>query len=81
MIRIDLQIPKEGAGLPKDGMKLIESELDHRIHRRWPDALIRVRRGTNMNLSISGTAKGEKEAVSQTIEEMFDEAADWLYVQ
>ncbi|KAB1512024.1 DinI-like family protein [Photobacterium damselae] len=81
MIRIDLQIPKEGAGLPKDGIELIESELDHRIHCRWPDALIRVRRGTNTNLSISGTVKDEKEAISQIIEEMFDEAADWLYVQ
>lgn len=79
MIRIDLQIPKEGAGLPKDGIKLIEKELDERIHRRWPDALIRVRRGTNTNLSISGSTKGEKEAINQAIEEMFDEAADWLY--
>ncbi|MGQ5487072.1 DinI-like family protein (plasmid) [Photobacterium damselae subsp. piscicida] len=42
---------------------------------------IRVRRGTNTNLSISGTVKDEKEAISQIIEEMFDEAADWLYVQ
>ncbi|TLS66836.1 DinI family protein [Photobacterium damselae subsp. damselae] len=25
--------------------------------------------------------KDEKEAISQIIDEMFDEAADWLYVQ
>ncbi|ARR51459.1 hypothetical protein ETN89_15745 [Photobacterium damselae subsp. damselae] len=48
MIRIDLQIPKEGAGLPTNGITLIEKELDKRIHRQWPEALIRVRWGTSL---------------------------------
>ncbi|QOQ67623.1 DinI-like family protein [Photobacterium damselae] len=80
MIRIDLQIPKEGAGLPTNGITLIEKELDKRIHRQWPEALIRVRWGTSLNLSISGSTKSETEAINLVIEAMFDEAADWLYV-
>ncbi|EGR1335214.1 hypothetical protein EAT43_23285 [Vibrio parahaemolyticus] len=42
--------------------------------------MIRVRWGTSLNLSISGSTKSETEAINLVIEAMFDEAADWLYV-
>lgn len=48
---------------------------------RWPDAFIRVRKGTNNDLTVLGGIKDIKKEVAKVLEEMFDEADEWLYIE
>ena len=78
-MRVELMINK--VGLAKGGFSLIENEFTRRMALRWPDALIRVRKGTNNDLTVLGGIKNIKKDVAKLLEEMFDEADDWLYIE
>ncbi|TKV14836.1 DinI family protein [Citrobacter sp. wls615] len=57
-------------GLP--GAKdIILGELTRRVHRVFPDADVRVKINTD-------ASKHEKEQISRTVQEMFEEADMWL---
>ena len=65
--------------LPKNGLTLIQQEMERRVWQRYPDARIRMRKGTNNHLDIYAP-KNDKEAANKLIEEMFNDAEEWLYV-
>ena len=67
--------------LPRNGMSLITAEMEKRLLPRFPDAHIRVRKGSSTHLDISCKVKGEKEVVNKIIETMFDEADEWLITE
>jgi len=64
--------------LPKNGFTLIQQEMERRVWQRYPDARIRLRKGTNNHLDIYAP-KSDKEAANALIETMFNEADEWLY--
>ncbi|WP_299144207.1 DinI-like family protein [uncultured Vibrio sp.] len=66
--------------LPKGGLGKITAELDRRLKPLYPDARIRVRKGTNNNLEVYSRDKAEKKRVNKMIEEAFNEADEWLLV-
>lgn len=76
-MRIELMINK--TGLPKNGFTKLENEFNRRIHAWWPEAHIRLRKGNNNNLTVLSASKDEKKRVSQLLEEMFEQADEWLY--
>lgn len=76
-MRIELMLNK--VGIPENGFPKIESEFTHRMAQRWPDAMIRVRQGTSNGLIVLGGTKDCKIEVGAVLEEMFDEADEWLY--
>ncbi|PSU44525.1 DinI family protein [Photobacterium frigidiphilum] len=76
-MKIELMVNK--TGLPKNGFTKLENEFTRRIHARWPETHIRLRKGNNNNLTVLSASKGEKEAVGKLLEEMFEEADEWLY--
>ena len=78
-MRVELMINK--AFLGKGEFSLIENEFTRRIALRWPNALIRVRKGTNNDLTVLGGIKDVKKDVAKLLEEMFDEADEWLYIE
>ncbi|MGR6831043.1 DinI-like family protein [Aliivibrio wodanis] len=49
------------------------------VWQRYPDARIRLRKGTSNHLEIYAP-KNDKEAANKLIEEMFNDAEEWLYV-
>lgn len=53
--------------------------MERRVWQRYPDARIRLRKGTSNNLKIYAP-KHDKEAANKLIEEMFNDAEEWLYV-
>lgn len=58
-------------------LKIIRAELTKRVHRVFPDAEVNVKamhaNGINTNAS-----KQEKSVLNRLVEEMFDEADEWL---
>lgn len=75
-MRIELMISKKN--VPEDAFHQVESEFCRRMAISWPDALVRVRLGEANNLSVLGGLKEDKQQVEVQLEEMFDEADDWL---
>ncbi|MEJ6062738.1 DinI-like family protein [Aliivibrio salmonicida] len=67
------------AFLPRNGTALIQQEMERRVWQRYPDARIRLRKGTSNHLEIYAP-KNDKEAANKLIEEMFNDAEEWLYV-
>ena len=77
IMRIEMIL--NSALLPKNGTALIQQEMERRVWQRYPDARIRLRKGTNNHLDIYAP-KNDKEAANKLIEEMFNDAEEWLYV-
>ncbi|WON76124.1 DinI family protein [Serratia sp. UGAL515B_01] len=64
------------AGIP-DAAEIIKAELTKRVHRIFPDADVRVKpmQANNINTDAS---KSDKEKLNRMLEEMFEEADQWL---
>ncbi|MBA8033306.1 DinI family protein [Citrobacter freundii] len=64
-------------GLP--GTKeIILGELSKRVHRLFPDADVRVKPMMTLPGINTDASKHEKEQISRTVQEMFEEAEFWL---
>ncbi|WP_275268980.1 DinI family protein [Citrobacter freundii] len=64
-------------GLP--GAKdIILGELTKRVHRIFPDADVRVKPMMTLPAINTDASKHEKEQISRTVQEMFEEADMWL---
>lgn len=58
--------------------EIINTELTKRIHRIFPDADVRVKPMMTMASINTDAKKHEKEQISQTIQQMFEEIEYWL---
>ncbi len=56
---------------------LIEKELAKRIHRTFPDADVRAK-AMQANVINSDASKSDKAIINRLIEEMFNDADEWL---
>ncbi|WP_204525172.1 DinI-like family protein [Citrobacter cronae] len=64
-------------GLP--GAKdIILGELTRRVHRIFPDADVRIKPMMTLPMINTDSCKQEKEQISRTVQEMFEEADMWL---
>lgn len=63
--------------LPKNGLSLITVELEKRLTPLFPHVKVRVRSGENNQLDIYAK-KEQKKIVHDLIEEMFNDADEWL---
>ncbi|MBB1315277.1 MULTISPECIES: DinI-like family protein [Aliivibrio] len=75
-MRIEMIIT--AAQLPKDGLTLIQQEMERRVWESYPNARIRIRKGANNHLEIYAP-KDDKKAANIIVEQMFNEAEEWLY--
>lgn len=57
---------------------IILSELTKRIHRVFPEADVRVKPMMSLPAINTDASKHEKERISATVQEMFEEADMWL---
>ncbi|ATO31739.1 DNA damage-inducible protein I [Dickeya dianthicola] len=64
------------SGLP-NAAEQIKNELAKRIHRVFPDAEIKVK-PMQANAIHSNAGKQDKSTINRIIEEMFNEADEWL---
>lgn len=63
-------------GLP-DAAEIIKAELTKRVHRIFPDAVVRVKPMQANGLN-SDANKSDREKLNRMLEEMFEEADEWL---
>lgn len=63
-------------GLP-DAAEIIKAELTKRVHRIFPDADVRVKPMQANGLN-SDANKSDREKLNRMLEEMFEEADEWL---
>ncbi|MCW2477620.1 DinI family protein [Candidatus Symbiopectobacterium sp. NZEC135] len=59
---------------------LIEKELAKRIHRIFPDADVRTK-AMQANAINSDASKSDKAIINRLIEEMFNDADEWLVAE
>ncbi|EAA4008729.1 DinI family protein [Salmonella enterica] len=64
-------------GLP-GAKNIILGELTKMVHRIFPDDDIRVKPMMTMPVINTGASKHEKEQISRTVQEKFEEAEMWL---
>ena len=65
----------DGLSSAKD---IILGELTKRVHRIFPDADVRVKPMMTLPAINTDASKHEKEQISRTAQEMFEEAEFWL---
>ena len=63
-------------GLP-DAAEIIKAELTKRVHRIFPNAEVRVK-SMQANGLNSDANKSDREKLNRMLEEMFEEADEWL---
>ncbi|MGM1186236.1 DinI family protein [Serratia liquefaciens] len=63
-------------GLP-DAAEIIKAELTKRVHRIFPDAVVRVKPMQANGLN-SDANKSDREKLNRMLEDMFEEADEWL---
>lgn len=64
-------------GLPSAN-DIILGELTKRVYRIFPDADVRVKPMMTLPAINTDASKHEKELISRTVQEMFEEADMWL---
>ncbi|EGT0641338.1 DinI family protein [Citrobacter werkmanii] len=64
-------------GLP-GAKEIILGELRKRVHQIFPDADVRVKPMLTLPAINTDACKHEKEQISRTVQEMFEEADMWL---
>ncbi len=76
-MRVEMIVKADG--LPKGKFSLIEPEILRRLSVLDPNVRVRIRKGENNHLEIIDKSKDNKEKAHEILEEMFNEADEWLY--
>jgi len=66
-------------GLP-NAAEIIKAELTKRVHRIFPDAVVKVKPMQANGLN-SDANKSDREKLNRILEEMFEEADEWLVTE
>lgn len=77
-MRVELSYDKRNVAAIPDAGEKITLELTKRVHRLFPQAEIKVKAMQANGLSTFGVSKQEKSQLNQMLEEMFEEADEWL---
>ncbi|AUH02113.1 DinI family protein [Prodigiosinella confusarubida] len=77
---VELVYDKRNVNGLQNAAVLIEAELTKRIHRVFPDAEIKVK-PMQANTINSDATRQEKSTINRIIEEMFEEADEWLTME
>ena len=78
-MRIEVTIAKT-TPLPPGAIDALASELSRRLQSDYPDteSKVSVRYASANNLSVLGGAKGDKERVSEILQQTWESADDWF---
>lgn len=78
-MRIEVTIAKT-TPLPPGAIDALASELSRRLQSDYPDTenRVTVRYAATNNLSVLGGAKGDKERVSEILQQTWESADDWF---
>jgi hypothetical protein len=76
---VELVFDKRNVAELPGAAEIILAELTKRVHRIFPDAMVRVKPMQANGLN-SDANKSDREKLNRMLEEMFEEADEWLVV-
>jgi hypothetical protein len=76
-VKVELIYDKRNVSGIQNAAELINAELTKRVHRVFPDAQVKVKpmQANGINTDAS---KQEKSVLNRLVEEMFEDAEEWL---
>jgi hypothetical protein len=74
---VELVFDKRNVAELPGAAEIILAELTKRVHRIFPDAMVRVKPMQANGLN-SDANKSDREKLNRMLEEMFEEADEWL---
>lgn len=77
---VELVYDKRNVEALEGAREIILAELTKRVHQIFPDAEVRVKPMQANGLN-SDASKGDKAIMARIIEEMFDEADQWMAIE
>ncbi|ANS88186.1 DinI-like family protein (plasmid) [Vibrio scophthalmi] len=75
-MRVEMMVDEKV--LPKQGCTKIAVEMEKRLLPLYPEIRIRVRKWSNNQLDIYTKIKDDKKKIHKIVENMFNEADEWL---
>lgn len=79
-MRIELIYDKRNVGALRNATEIISAELTKRVRRVFSDAEVKVK-AMQANGVSSDASKQDKATLNRLIEEMFEEADEWLVAE
>lgn len=76
---VELVFDKRNVSEIPGAAEIIKAELTKRVHRIFPDAEVRVKPMQANGINTDGS-KSDKEKLNRMLEEMFEEADQWLVI-
>lgn len=76
-MRVELIYDKRNVAGLTSANEMIKAELTKRVHQVFPDAEVKVKPMQANGINTDAT-KQEKSVLNRLVEEMFDEADQWL---
>lgn len=76
-VLVELIYDKRNVGDSISTATTIQAELQKRVHRVFPDAVVKVK-PMQRNGIDTDASKSDKAILARIVEEMFEEAAEWL---
>ncbi len=79
-MRVELIYDKRNVGALRNATEIIHTELSKRVLRVFPDAEVKVK-AMQANGINSNANKQDKAILNRLVEEMFNEADEWLVAE
>ena len=78
-MRVEIKIDgRNEKSLPRDGLHQIAQELKKRLNKKYVGAETSTRFATATDIVITGASKEASKVIRKMVEEMFEEADEWL---
>ena len=78
-MRVEIKIDRRNEkSLPRDGLHQIAQELKKRLNKKYVCAENSTRFATATDIVITGASKDTSKVIRKMVEEMLEEADEWL---
>ncbi|AMH18701.1 DinI family protein [Hafnia paralvei] len=78
-MRVEIKIDRRNEkSLPSDGLVQIDRELKKRLNKKYHGTETFTRFATATDIVITGGSKEASKVIRKMVEEMFEEADEWL---
>ena len=78
-MRVEIKIDRRNEkSLPPDGLQQIAQELKKRLNKKYVSVETSTRFATATDIVITGASKEAAKVIRKMVEEMFEEADEWI---
>lgn len=77
-MRVTLSVDTNNPYFPKNGISIVQAELAKRMEKALPNAMTSVKSSSLNSIKCDGMKEAQQKIAKSLIEEMFEEADQWL---